>query len=89
MSKHFEDARYYLGRAAEHAKAGVREELEPLERRVREMTGAEDETSEPEPGRLERLQQELDELERRAEGEAKAAVQDARERITAYRASEE
>jgi len=31
MSKHFEDARYYLGRAAEHAKAGVKEELEPVE----------------------------------------------------------
>jgi len=83
MNKHFEDARYYLGRATEHAKEGIRTELEPVEERFREMTGDEDE--EPEPGRLDRIQEELEELEERAEGEAKEAVGNARERIRRYR----
>ena len=55
MSKHFEDARYYLGRAAEHAKAGIKEELEPVEARVKELVGQEDEEPEPEPSRLDKL----------------------------------
>ena len=46
MNRHFADARYYLKRAGETASKGVREELAPLEARVRELTGAEDE---PEP----------------------------------------
>jgi len=83
MAKHFEDARYYMGRAVEHAKAGVKEELEPLEDRVRELTGREKE--EPEPGRLESLQNELKELEQRVEGDTKEAVQNARGRLLAYR----
>lgn len=87
MSKHFEDARYYIGRAAEHAKAGVREELEPLEERVREIAGMEDE-EEPEPDRLEKIQAELKSLEQRAEGEAKQAVQNARQRVSAYRSGD-
>jgi hypothetical protein len=86
MNKHFEDARYYLGRATEHAKEGVLEELEPIERRFKELTGEEDE---PEPSRLERIQGELEELEARAEGEAKEAVADARERIRRYRGREQ
>ena len=85
MNKHFEDARYYLGRATEHAKEGIREELEPVEERFREMTGGEEEEEEPEPGRLDRLQRDLADLEDRAEGEAKEAVQNARERIRRYR----
>ncbi|PSQ39186.1 hypothetical protein BRD13_03950 [Halobacteriales archaeon SW_5_70_135] len=56
MNKHFEDARYYLKRAGEHAKLGLREELEPVEG---------------------------------AEGETKAAIADARERIAAYRSERE
>lgn len=83
MAKHFEDARYYMGRAVEHAKAGVKEELEPLEDRVRKLTGREKE--EPEPGRLESLQNELKDLEQRVEGETKEAVQNARGRLLAYR----
>ncbi|WP_248896331.1 DUF7553 family protein [Haloplanus halobius] len=84
MNKHFEDARYYLSRATEHAKEGVLEELDPLEERFRELTGNEDE-EEPEPSRLQKLQDDLAELEERAEGEAKTAIQDARERIRRYR----
>ncbi|WP_435062892.1 DUF7553 family protein [Halobaculum sp. EA56] len=84
MSKHFEDARYYLGRAADHAKEGVKEELEPLEERVRVLVGKE---TEPEPSRLERLEADLKELSTTAEGEAKAAVQDARDRLRDYRES--
>ncbi|SHG48176.1 DUF7553 family protein [Halobaculum gomorrense] len=82
MSKHFEDARYYLGRAADHAKEGVKEELEPVEDRVREIVGRE---KEPEPSRLDRLEADLTELSKKAEGEAKAAVQQARERLDEYR----
>jgi hypothetical protein len=83
MNKHFEDARYYLHRAGEHAKEGIREELEPVEERFREITGAEE--SPPEPGRLDKVQDELKAIEDRAEGEAKEAVQNARERIRTYR----
>ena len=82
MSKHFEDARYYLGRAADHAKAGVKEELEPVEARVREIVGRE---TEPEAPRLDRLEADLTELSRKAEGDAKEAVQQAREKVDEYR----
>ncbi|WP_280586664.1 hypothetical protein [Halorubrum sp. Boch-26] len=85
MSKHFEDARYYLGRAAEHAKAGVVEELEPVEARVKELVGVEEEAEEPEPSRLDRIQADLQQLEERAEGEAREAVASARERVKEYR----
>jgi len=88
MASHFEDARYYMGRAVEHAKAGVKEELEPLEDRVRELTGREKEVI-PESSRLEKLQQELKELEQRVEGETKEAVQNARGRLLAYRTDTE
>jgi hypothetical protein len=85
MNKHFQDARYYLGRATEHAKEGLKEELEPLEERFRELTGRE---TEPEPSRLERVQNDLKEMESRAEGESKRAIRNARERIKAYRGTE-
>lgn len=84
MSKHFEDARYYLGRAADHAKEGVKEELEPVETRVREIVGRE---KEPEPSRLDRLEADLKELSKKAEGDAKEAVQEARDRLQSYRES--
>jgi len=85
MNKHFEDARYYVGRAGEHAAEGVKAELEPIEERVRKLTGRE---AEPEPTRLERVRTELRDLERRAEGEAKAAIGQARERLRAARGAE-
>ena len=33
MNKHFEDAKYYLKRGGETARAGISEELEPLKER--------------------------------------------------------
>jgi len=85
MNKHFEDARYYLKRAGEHTTEGLKEELEPIEERVRTLTGRE---AEPEPTRLERVREELQDLERRAEGEAKAAIGQARERLRNVRGDE-
>ena len=83
MNRHFEDTRYYLKRAGETAKQGVTEELEPIEERVRELTGRE---TEPEPGRLEEVREDLRELQERAEGEAKTALGEARERLQQLRA---
>jgi hypothetical protein len=85
MNKHFEDARYYLKRAGETAKKGVQDELAPIEERFRELTGREEE---PEPGRLDSIREDLKELQDRAEGEAKEAIEDARERIESYREKE-
>jgi hypothetical protein len=85
MNRHFEDARYYLKRAGEHAAEGVKEELKPVEERLRELAGRE---AEPEPTRLDRIRDELTEMERRAEGEAKSAIGDARGRLRTYREAE-
>jgi hypothetical protein len=86
MNRHFKDALYYLRRAGEHAKVGMSEELDPVEERLRELTGRE---KEPAPGRLEKIQAELREIEKRAEGESKRAVREARERLRRYRGEEE
>lgn len=86
MNKHFEDARYYLKRAGETATKGVREELEPVEDRFRELTGKEED---PEPSRLDAVKADLKELQGKAEGEAEQAIADAREKIGAYRQTEE
>ena len=85
MNRHFKDALYYLRRAGEHAKTGLREELEPVEERVREFTGRE---KPPEPSRLDRVQAELRDIEKRAEGESKKAVRETRERLNRYRSRE-
>lgn len=85
MNKHFEDAQYYLKRAGETAKKGVVEELEPIQERIETVTGGEDE---PEAGRLREIRADLQEIQGRAEGEAKEAIADARERIDAYRKKE-
>ena len=82
MNKHFEDTRYYLKRATETAAAGLREELEPLEARFRELTGQEEE---PEVSRIAAIREELETLEERAEGEAKEAIAQARAKLAAYR----
>lgn len=84
MNKHFEDARYYLKRATETAAKGLREELEPIEARLRELTGREEE-AEPELTRVAAIREDLTELEQRAEGEAKEAIAEAREKLKAYR----
>lgn len=86
MNKHFEDARYYLTRAGKKAKQGVAEELEPVEEKFRELTGGDEE---PEASRLDKIRADLEEIEERAEGEAKEAVGKARERIHAYRHGED
>ncbi|MCL9816301.1 DUF7553 family protein [Natronocalculus amylovorans] len=85
MNKHFKDARYYVGRAAGHLKAGLREELSPIEHRVRGIVGRE---KEPEKSRLEQIQADLKEIEARAEGEARDAIATARDRIQTYRNNE-
>lgn len=86
MNKHFEDTRYYLKRAGEHAKAGVKEELKPVERKVHGLLGEEEE---PEPSRVEKLQNDLQELEDKAEGEARERIAEAKEKIKAYRSETE
>ncbi|MFC7134580.1 MULTISPECIES: DUF7553 family protein [Salinibaculum] len=82
MNRHFEDTRYYLKRAGETAKRGIAEELEPLEARVRKLTGKE---GEPDPERRDELRAELADLQERAEGEAKKAIGTARERLQTVR----
>ena len=82
MNRHFEDARYYLKRAGETAGEGIRAELEPVETRLRELTGAEEE---PEPSRLEAVKADLKGLQKRAGGEAETTIRQARERIGTYR----
>lgn len=86
MNKHFEDARYYLTRAGKKAKQGVAEELEPVEAKFKELTGSDEE---PEASRLDKIREELEEIEQRAEGETKEAIATARERINSYREGEE
>lgn len=83
MNKHFEDAKYYLKRAGETAKAGVSEEIEPIRSRVDDLIDREEE--EPEPGRFDEIREELKELQQKAEGETREAIQDARDRIDNYR----
>ena len=82
MNKHFEDTRYYIKRAGETAKKGISEELEPIEERVKKLTGQEEE---PEPSRLEEIRADLKELQGRAEGEAKEAIGSAREKLQLVR----
>ncbi|MEF8813674.1 MAG: hypothetical protein V5A55_07635 [Halovenus sp.] len=86
MNKHFEDTRYYLKRAGETAKRGIQEELEPLQERVQELTGEDEE--EPESGRIETLRADLKAVGERAEGEAKEAIEQAREKLGDYRTEE-
>ncbi len=83
MNKHFEDAKYYMKRAGETAKAGVSEELEPVRERVNTLIDREEE--EPEPGRFDQVREELKELQEKAEGETREAIENARERIDNYR----
>ena len=83
MNKHFEDAKYYLKRAGETAKAGVSEELAPVRERVDDLIDREED--EPEPGRFDEVREELKELQEKAEGETREAIADARDRIDTYR----
>ena len=85
MNKHFEDTRYYLKRAGETAKKGISEELGPVRERVDDLIGEE----EPEPGRVEQLREDLSDIQQRAEGEAKEAIGESRERIESIRSTPE
>ncbi len=78
MNRHFEDARYYLKRAGETALKGLRDELKPIERRVRELTGRE---AEPEPPRAEKARTDVDRIREKVEREVEDAVATARERL--------
>ncbi|ADB61197.1 hypothetical protein Htur_2317 [Haloterrigena turkmenica DSM 5511] len=77
MNKHFHDSRYYLARSAEHAKLGLGETLTPYATRLRAAVGR-DEEPEEEPTRLEAVREELLDLERKAEAQAREAAGSAR-----------
>ncbi|WP_115863598.1 DUF7553 family protein [Halorussus litoreus] len=77
MNNHFEDAWYYARRTAAHLSRGIREELQPVERRVRAATGREIE----DPSRTERLRTKLDATEAKAERRARRAAGRLRERV--------
>ncbi|WP_152042128.1 DUF7553 family protein [Salinigranum salinum] len=81
MNKHFEDAWYYLGRAFDHLRIGLEEELAPLEAAMRERFGWEDEDDEQ--TRLDRFRSEIRKVEDRE------PVRTARERIEGYRKREQ
>jgi hypothetical protein len=77
MNKHFEDAWYYLGRAFDHLRLGLTEELEPLESAMRERFGWEDPSAEQ--TRLDRFRTGLRGVDRTE------PVRRARERLDEYR----
>jgi hypothetical protein len=77
MNKHFEDAWYYLGRAVDHLRIGLSEELDPVEAAVRERFGWETESDEAATG-LERVRRELEKVDAEP-------VRRARDRVDAYR----
>ena len=84
MNKHFADTRYYLGRAAEHAAAGAKAELEPVTERVASAVGRGTD-DEPESSRPAGLRGDAAALATRAVSEARRAVAAVRERVAAYR----
>lgn len=77
MNKHFEDAWYYGKRASKHLTRGLREELEPVEYRVRKAMGREKEDL----SRAERLRAGLKEREYEVERRARRAVRRARRKV--------
>ncbi|WP_339103199.1 hypothetical protein [Haloterrigena salinisoli] len=87
MNKHFHDSRYYLSRAAEHAKLGLGETLEPSATRLRAAVGRDPEP-EPEPTPLEAVREELLDLERKAEAQAREAAGSARATLSSPAADE-
>jgi len=85
MNRHFQDTRYYLKRTVETAAKGLKTELAPAERRLRTLVGSE---PEPEPKRLDTVRGELKGFQRKASGEAKVVVDDARGKLRRYRRSD-
>lgn len=86
MNRHFEDTRYYLTRAGTTAKQGIAAELEPVRERVESLRGEEEED---EQGRIESIRVDLADIQARAEGEAKEAISEARERLDSVRRAPE
>ncbi|QLK26374.1 hypothetical protein HYG81_01780 [Natrinema zhouii] len=84
MNKHFHDSLYYLRRAAEHARLGVTEQTTQYTDQVRSVLGRE---HEPEPGRVDRVREDVTALERRAETKLFGAVDSARDRVGRSNAS--
>ncbi|WP_135829186.1 DUF7553 family protein [Halorussus halobius] len=70
MNKHFEDAWYYARRAGTNLSRGLREELEPVERRVRAAAGREVEDQ----SRSRRWRSKLNEAERTVERRVRRAL---------------
>jgi len=79
MNKHFEDAWYYARRAGKHLTRGVREELSPVERRLRTATGREKE--EQTTSRREKWRTELKQTEDEVAERARRTVRKARRRV--------
>lgn len=75
MNREFETAWYHVKRAGEHAWTGTREELWPVEQKVREMTGRE---LEEEPSRVERARDRFGRVEERAADQAREVYERAR-----------
>ncbi|MCY4730364.1 hypothetical protein KY092_07320 [Natronomonas gomsonensis] len=78
MNKHFQDTRYYLKRAGETTKAGVVEELKPVETRVRGFTVRE---SEPKPRRVDVVRAEIVGFGERAEDRTRTAIRTGRKKL--------
>ncbi|OLZ40695.1 hypothetical protein A6E15_06675 [Natrinema saccharevitans] len=87
MNNHFHDSRYYLARAAEHARLGVAETLSPYVDRVRSRLGLAVE-AESEPSRLEGVRDEAIGLERRAAMRIRGVVGGVRGRVDGGRSSD-
>ena len=86
MNRYFGDAWYHAKRAATNAYRGLREVGQPVERKVRELTGRE---IEAEPTRTERVKERLadrvERVEERAELRARDVYEDARRRVRTVR----
>jgi len=82
MNRQFRDTQYYLKRAAETARNGVREEVASVVGRVRRRLGRE---RDPEPGRVETIRSELAAVPERVREEASEAVEGARDAVREYR----
>lgn len=89
MNRHFSDAAYYARRTAESTYDGLREEFGPLYDEAREQYYDYRGIERPEePSRIELLQTDFEAFEERAEDEARAAIETARQRLGAIRSGE-
>ncbi|KZN23904.1 hypothetical protein A4G99_13820 [Haladaptatus sp. R4] len=79
MNTHFKDAWYHLRHAGSHLGRGLREELQPAERKARELTGRE---RPPEPSRREKMRRNIRGVEHEAKRRSRDAVRDARKRMS-------